>query len=75
MGGDEQPDWPNSRTVRNVFMHLLHIIFFFLGGVVINTTAYLLGCYSLHLLIHKSSMPNPRGRQSKQIISIESGTW
>ena len=49
--GDEQTEnSPNVKQEWNVAIHVLQI---FLGGGVINTTAYHLGLYSLHLLLLK----------------------
>ena len=50
--GDEQLDRPNSQTILNYAMHVLHKIF----GFNINTTAFCLGRSSIHLLLLKSSM-------------------
>ena len=45
---------PKVKQVLNVSMHVMHN--FLWGGVVINTTAYHLGLYSLQLLLLRSSM-------------------
>ena len=50
--GDEQLDWPNSQTTMECSMHVLHKFW----GVNINTTAFCLGQYSLHLPLLKSSI-------------------
>ena len=46
--GNEQTDWPNSQHEWNVDMHVQQFFIFF-----INTTAYHLGRYRLHLLLKR----------------------
>ena len=46
---DDQPDWPNSQTCMDLQHNFLEFD--------INTIAYHLGRYSLHLLLPKSSIP------------------
>ena len=54
--GDEQADRPQSQTSMECCRACVAAYFW---GVVINTTAYHLGRYSIHLLLLKSSMILP----------------
>ena len=61
---------PKVKQLWNVAMHVRHNFL----GVVINTTAYHLGRYSLHLLLLKSSK-NLDQNESAQVVKMSNDVY